>query len=176
MIATGTAASKPVAADTSSQASTTRTAGDPAKGMALFNQNCTSCHGASLEGGIGPKLSPIAPLGGVKNPLDPAYLVATITNGRPPSDGFGQMPAKGGNNALTSTDVQDLAAYIISANHSGSSTYTPQELAVSTITWLTAGILGMLLLTWLLARYNMRWIARRAAARREGLGGDERPH
>ena len=33
--------------------------GDPAKGATLYGQNCATCHGASLGGGIGPALNPI---------------------------------------------------------------------------------------------------------------------
>jgi hypothetical protein len=31
--------------------------------------------------------------------------------------------------------------------------------------WVGIGIVGMVFITYLLAQYNMRWIARRAAAR-----------
>jgi O-antigen ligase len=33
------------------------------------------------------------------------------------------------------------------------------------MTWVGIGIIGLLFITYLLAQYNMRWIARRAAAR-----------
>jgi hypothetical protein len=33
---------------------------------------------------------------------------------------------------------------------------------------VSTAVLLMVLITYLLARYNMRWVARRAAARREG--------
>src|SRR2546421_13031991 len=88
--------------------------GDPAKGQTLFSQNCATCHGASLEGGIGPALNPIEKLPGVANPLDPAYLIGIITNGKTENGRI--MPAKGGNPSLTEQDVKDLAAYIIQAN------------------------------------------------------------
>src|SRR5205823_3887550 len=55
--------------------------GDPTKGSQLYGQNCSSCHGSNLEGGIGPKLNPIENLGNTKNPRDPTYLVKTITDG-----------------------------------------------------------------------------------------------
>ena len=55
--------------------------GDPTKGGQVFGQNCASCHGSNLEGGIGPKLNPIQRLGNTPNPLDPNYLINTITNG-----------------------------------------------------------------------------------------------
>src|SRR5690349_18321783 len=59
---------------------TTALPGDPTKGETIYGQNCATCHGSGLEGGIGPALNPIAKLPGVTNPLSPAYLIDTITN------------------------------------------------------------------------------------------------
>jgi mono/diheme cytochrome c family protein len=144
--------------------------GDPAKGATLYGQNCASCHGASLEGNIGPSLNPIYKLPGVTDSLDANFLIEIITNGRihqPGDPGNKDMPAKGGNNKLTDQDVKDLAAYIIQENRVGSPPLSPGELAKRTILWVSIGILGMIFITYLLAQYNMRWIARRAAARRK---------
>jgi mono/diheme cytochrome c family protein len=144
--------------------------GDPARGATLFGQNCATCHGSSLTGGIGPSLNPIEKLPGVSNPLDPTFLIDIITNGRkhqatdPRST---DMPAKGGNGSLTDQDVKDLAAYIIQQNMTGSPPLPPGELAKRTILWVSIGIAAMIFVTFLLAQYNMRWIARRAAARRK---------
>jgi hypothetical protein len=77
------------------------------------------------------------------------------------------MPAKGGNASLTDQDVKDLAAYIIQQNMTGSPPLPPGELAKRTILWVSIGIGAMIFVTYLLAQYNMRWIARRAAARRK---------
>ena len=141
--------------------------GDPAKGATLYSQNCTTCHGASLEGGIGAVLNPIEKLPGVANPLDPAYLIEVITNGR--TDGSRIMPPKGGNAKLTDQDVKDLAAFIIQQNNMppGAGPLPPGELAKRTILWVSIGIIAMVFITYLLSAYNMRWIARRAAARRK---------
>ena len=87
--------------------------GDPAKGATLYAQNCTSCHGGSLEGGVGPALNPIERLPGVSNVLDPQFLIDVIANGRTPQAGDPRqtaMPPKGGNAKLTGQDVNDLAA------------------------------------------------------------------
>ena len=150
--------------------------GDPNKGQQLYNQaGCSSCHGAGLEGGVGPKLNPLTKVAGspdFKNMDDPAvaqYLIETITNGKAPSDGFGQMPAKGGSSSLSDQDIKDITAYIIQVNKSKTVTLGPVELARSNVFWVTVGITIMVLLTYLLARYNMRWIARRASTRRGGL-------
>ena len=143
--------------------------GDPSKGETIYGQNCATCHGASLGGGIGPALNPIEPLQGVKNPLDPQFLIDIITNGRQPQPGdprSTQMPKKGGNDSLTEQDIKDIAAYIIQANHMGEPPLTPGELAKRTILWVSIGIIAMIFITYLLSAYNMRWIARRAAARR----------
>ncbi len=143
--------------------------GDPTRGATLYAQNCTSCHGVNLEGGIGPALNPIQKLPGVPNSLDPNFLIAIITNGRKPQSGDPrqtEMPPKGGNANLTDQDVRDLAAYIIQQNQAGSPPLSPGELAKRTILWVFIGIAAMVFVTFLLAQYNMRWIARRAAARR----------
>jgi mono/diheme cytochrome c family protein len=144
--------------------------GDPAKGQALYGANCASCHGASLTGGIGPALNPIEKLPNVANPLDPTFLIGLITNGRIHQAGDPRqtdMPAKGGNSALTEQDVKDLASYIIQQNLTGSPPLSPNELAKRTILWVGIGIVAMVFITLLLSQYNMRWIARRAAARRQ---------
>jgi mono/diheme cytochrome c family protein len=135
--------------------------GDPAKGQQLFaSSGCATCHGSTLGGGIGPPLHPIKNLGDTQDPLDPAYLIATITNGKSGIGGFGTMPPKGGTATLTDQDVKDLAAFIIDQNHKvGPVPYSPADLAKSTIAWVTIGTLAMLALTYLLSRYNMRWIA-----------------
>jgi len=143
--------------------------GDPAKGATLYLQNCTSCHGVNLEGGIGPALNPIEKIPGIPNSLDPNFLIQIITNGRKHQSGdpkTADMPVKGGNPSLTDQDVRDLAAYIIQQNRTGSPPLSPGELAKRTILWVFIGIGAMVFVTFLLAQYNMRWIARRAAARR----------
>ena len=144
--------------------------GDPTRGATLYGQNCATCHGASLTGGIGPSLNPIEKLPDVPNSLDFNFLVSIITNGRVHKTGDPRttdMPAKGGNAALTDQDVKDLAAFIIQQNTSGSPPLAPGELAKRTIFWVSVGIAAMIFVTFLLAQYNMRWIARRAAARRK---------
>jgi mono/diheme cytochrome c family protein len=146
--------------------------GDPQKGATLYAQDCATCHGSSLEGGIGPALNPIEKLPGVANVLDPNFLVSIITNGRVHQAGDPRatdMPAKGGHPELTATDVNDLAAYIIQQNRmgAGNAPLPPTELAKRTILWVSIAIIAMGFITYLLAAYNMRWIARRAAARRK---------
>jgi len=144
--------------------------GDPTRGGTLYGQNCATCHGANLEGGIGAILNPIDKLPGVPNSLDPNFLISIITNGRTPQAGDPKsvaMPAKGGNTALSDQDVKDLASYIIQQNQTGSPPLAAGELAKRTILWVSLGIIAMVFVTFLLAQYNLRWIARRAAARRK---------
>jgi mono/diheme cytochrome c family protein len=144
-------------------------AGDPQQGQQLYSSaGCTSCHGANLEGGIGPKLNPIEHLPDTNNPLTQAYIVETITHGKQGVGGFSaQMPPKGGDSSLSATDINNIAAYIIQANQQGPQGLDPVTLARSNVFWVTTSIFLLVVLTWLLARYNMRWIARRADARRQ---------
>ncbi|HEV2141115.1 MAG TPA: cytochrome c [Candidatus Dormibacteraeota bacterium] len=153
-----------------SPSTTTALPGDPAKGATLYAQNCATCHGGSLEGGIGAVLNPIDKLPGVSDSLDAAFLIGIITNGRTAQPGDPKqtpMPPKGGNQSLTDQDVKDLAAFIIQQNHmgAGAGPLSPGELAKRTILWVSLAIIAMGFITYLLAAYNMRWIARRAAAR-----------
>jgi len=132
--------------------------GDPTKGAALYAASCTACHGASLTGGIGPALNPIEKLPAVTNPLDPDFLIGIITKGRTHQAGDPRqtdMPAKGGNTALTDQDIKDLASYIIQQNLTGSPPLSPNELAKRTILWVGIAIVGMLFITLLLSQYNM---------------------
>ena len=155
----------PGASSTASGATTLP--GDPTKGATLYAQDCAVCHGANLEGGIGAVLNPIEKLPGVSNPLDPNYIIQVITNGR--TDGSRVMPAKGGHPELTDQQIKDLAAFIIQQNHlgAGNAPLSPGELAKRTILWVSIAIVAMGFITYLLSAYNMRWIARRAAARRK---------
>jgi mono/diheme cytochrome c family protein len=133
--------------------------GDPTKGETVYGQNCATCHGGALEGGIGPTLNPIEKLPGVSNPLDPAYLIDTITNGK--TTGSKVMPAWKGK--LSEQDIKDVASFIIQSNHkgAGSAPLSANELAKRTILWVGIGIVAMVFITYLLSTYNMRWIARR---------------
>jgi mono/diheme cytochrome c family protein len=141
--------------------------GDPAKGAQVFGASgCTGCHGANLEGGIGAKLNPIQKFPGVANPLDPNYLRTTIRNGRS-GDGFGAAMPPFPTNTLSDADLNNVIAFVIAQNQSGAAGLDPVTLARSDVFWVTIGIVLMVTITWLLARYNMRWIALRAAARRE---------
>jgi mono/diheme cytochrome c family protein len=157
---------------TLADASPARLPGDPSHGATLYGQNCASCHGVNLEGNIGPALNPIFKLSDVSDPLDPNFLIQIITNGRKHKSGDPgtvDMPVKGGNANLTDQDVQDLAAYIIQQNQLGANNapLAPNELAKRTMLWVGIGIIGMVFVTYLLAQYNMRWIAYRAKARRK---------
>jgi mono/diheme cytochrome c family protein len=79
--------------------------GDPAAGATLFFSNCGSCHAlaaARTNGHVGPDLDYIAP--------SQELLVTQITNGR------GEMPPFG--SQLSSTQINDLAAYVYQATHS----------------------------------------------------------
>jgi mono/diheme cytochrome c family protein len=142
--------------------------GDPQKGAQVFgSQGCAGCHGANLEGGIGAKLNPIQQLPGVDNPLDPTYLEKTIRQGRSGDPGFSTAMPSFGPDTLSDQALADVVSYIIDSNKKGAAGLGPVELARSNVLWVTIGVVAMVLVVYLLARYNMRWVERRAAARRE---------
>lgn len=138
-----------------------RLPGDPQRGQALFAKYGASCHGPDLQGGVGPPLNPITKLPGVKDPLDPQYLIHTITYGRSPSGGYGTMPPKGGISSLSDQDIRDLAAFVIDQNRNQSPTLSADDLARSDVFWISAAGTLLLGVAYLLSRYNMRWIRRR---------------
>lgn len=76
-----------------------------ADGQQVFSQNCAACHGSSLQGGVGPKLTGqdfAAPAS--KYTLGSIFtLIAT------------QMP-DGACGSLTHTQYEDAMAYILSKN------------------------------------------------------------
>jgi mono/diheme cytochrome c family protein len=161
--------SSPTPSGGSSAASgSTALPGDPSKGETVYSQNCASCHGAALEGGVGATLNPIEKLPGVPNSLDPKFLIDIITNGRQPQPGDPkQAPMPAWTGKLSDQDIKDVASYIIQINRApGGGPLSPGELAKRTILWVSIGIITMIFVTYLLSAYNMRWIARRAAARR----------
>ncbi len=143
--------------------------GDPTKGSQGFSaKGCTACHGANLEGSIGAKLNPIQKFTGVANPLDPNYLRTTIRSGRSGDPGFTTAMPAFTPDSLSDADLNDVISFIIQQNQSGPAGLDPVTLARSNVFWVSIAVALMVLVTWLLARYNMRWIARRAEARREG--------
>lgn len=142
--------------------------GDPQKGAQIYgSQGCTACHGASLEGGIGPKLNPIVKLPGVENPQDAAFIKQVIRSGRSGDPGFSAAMPAFGPDKISDQDLNDLTAYIVDTNKKGPAGLGPVQLARSNVFWVTLAVSLLVLATWLLARYNMRWVDRRAAARRE---------
>lgn len=55
-----------------------------AQAVQLYQNNCISCHGANLQGGVGPALKAV----GAK--LSPAQIQHQIYNGGGPMPGYGQ--------------------------------------------------------------------------------------
>jgi mono/diheme cytochrome c family protein len=71
-----------------------------ASGAEIYDQLCAHCHGADLEGGVGP---PLGPGSEVADKPD-SYLVLTITRGE------GRMPSF--ERTLTAEQVDRVVAYI----------------------------------------------------------------
>jgi mono/diheme cytochrome c family protein len=131
--------------------------GDPAGGKTIYDGNCVACHGGSLQGGVGKRLNPIQ--AGHDNA---SFIIATVSNGVKGTQMPAWSTANGG--SLDDQQIRDVASYLL-ASQSSRVVGNSGELARSTVAWATVGVLAMLVLTYLLARYNLRWIGRRA---REG--------
>ena len=90
------------------------TQGDAAKGKAVFEGTCVSCHGPAAKGlpGLGKDLTTSE---FVSQQTD-KQLVDFIKKGRPASDPANtnkvDMPPRGGNPALTDTDLANVVAFV----------------------------------------------------------------
>jgi mono/diheme cytochrome c family protein len=75
------------------------TAGDAARGAAIFDETCSGCHGtAGRGGGVGPRLAGAG--------LAAATVAATVQQGR------GVMPA----GLVSGQDQADVVAYVVSVS------------------------------------------------------------
>ena len=89
-------------------------AGNPDAGKTKFESTCASCHGLDAKGlpNLGKDLTTSAFAKG----LSDNKLVEFLTKGRSTSDPANttgvDMPARGGNPALTETDLYDIVAYV----------------------------------------------------------------
>lgn len=78
--------------------------GDPAKGKTVY-ANCTACHGAKGEGGVGPNFAPAEGKQAVDERLDEATHIAVVTDGRADKG----MP--GWKGTLSDDDIRNVVAY-----------------------------------------------------------------
>lgn len=89
---------------------------DPAvvRGERAFEQTCVACHGPAGVGiaGLGAALSDNAFTAGLSD-VELAVFIKTGRSSDDPANTTGvEMPALGGNPALTDADVADLVAYL----------------------------------------------------------------
>jgi disulfide bond formation protein DsbB len=88
--------------------------GDPTTGKTKFDATCSACHGMDAKGisGLGKDLTTSTFAMGQSD----SDLVAFVLKGREATDPLNTtgvvMPPKGGNPALTETDVLDIVAYV----------------------------------------------------------------
>jgi len=88
--------------------------GDPTAGKTKFVSTCSACHGPDAKGiaGLGKDLT----ISTFAKGLSDTDLVAFVTKGRDTSDSANTtgvaMPPRGGNPALSDTDLLDIIAYI----------------------------------------------------------------
>ena len=90
----------------------TNLTGDATAGQQIFDQNCSGCHGPQGTGGGGaPALNPARDiLKGSDTTAFSQNLIDVITHGRR------RMPAWGDSGNLTTQQIADVAAYIMSLN------------------------------------------------------------
>jgi disulfide bond formation protein DsbB len=92
--------------------------GNTSQGQTFFSGSCASCHGKDAKGlpNLGKDLTTSTFVHGESD----AALLKFLKTGRPASDPLNttgvDMPPKGGNPALTDTNLQDIIAYIRSVN------------------------------------------------------------
>jgi len=88
--------------------------GDVVKGKTVFEGTCISCHGPDAKGlpGLGKDLTSSEFVAGQTD----EQLIKFIKTGRPASDPANttkvDMPPKGGNPALTDTDLTNVIAFV----------------------------------------------------------------
>jgi mono/diheme cytochrome c family protein len=88
--------------------------GDAAKGKTVFEGTCISCHGPDAKGlpGLGKDLTISTFVAGQTDD----QLLAFVKKGRPATDPANttkvDMPPKGGNPALTDTDLTNVIAFV----------------------------------------------------------------
>ena len=95
---TSAAASPATSPATSPSATTSGGGAATVDAQSVFKANCMACHGASLEGSVGPNLQKVG------GKLSKDLIVTTITNGR------GAMPSFKGK--LSDSEVGSLAAWL----------------------------------------------------------------
>jgi disulfide bond formation protein DsbB len=88
--------------------------GDPTAGKVSYDKTCIACHGVDLKGmpNLGKDLTTSEFVKGKSNP----QMVDFLKVGRPASDPLNtqgvDMPPKGGNPALTDSDLLNIVAYV----------------------------------------------------------------
>lgn len=88
--------------------------GDAVKGKAVFEGTCISCHGPDAKGlpGLGKDLTTSEFVAGQTDD----QLLAFVKKGRPATDPANtnkvDMPPRGGNPALTDTDLTNVIAFV----------------------------------------------------------------
>ncbi len=126
--------------------------GDPGAGSVVYQSNCTVCHGAQGQGGIGGNLAKSWP---GNEPL--AYILKVVTDGIPGST----MPAwlQGTGGPLSIAEVADVSAYVLTLRPT-TGIATPAPAAEGPLTsGLSLALLGVVVLLFAGA---LLWYYRRA--------------
>jgi cytochrome c oxidase cbb3-type subunit 3 len=123
-------------------------AGDPTAGAQVFARECQVCHGPQGQGGIGATLTePIA----AAQPA--AFLRETVSAGVEGSP----MPAF--RHVLSTDEVENVVAFILSWDHRPVSQATPEAEGEGGFNWLVAVlflVVGLVVVVALILRYSQR--------------------
>lgn len=87
-----------------------RQQGEEMTGRAIYDGNCSACHGADGKGRV-PGVPDFTARNGVLSKPDDV-LIKHITEGFQSPESPMAMPAKGGNPNLTETDIRSVLAYL----------------------------------------------------------------
>lgn len=89
----------------SDEKATPKVAEPPSAGEVVFTKNCKVCHAQGVNG---------APIIGNKKMWAKRVPQGTQTLVQHASEGFGLMPAKGGNEQLSEQDIESAVTYMLS--------------------------------------------------------------
>lgn len=126
-------------------------------GAQLFSANCAVCHGANLQGIIGPAL-----VGLPKSQDNPQFLTHIISDGVPGTP----MPAWK-QRGLSDAQIGDLVQFIMYENliHKAPAQADPTVIMLEQVKLIGIVLALLLIAVFALAQFNTSWVKRKRARR-----------